>query len=104
MTPESKTSAGDARRGGAVGAEGATGLDPEANSASTSIRVSENCCSISVFPCTPSTAGSRQASNRVAVNFIPSRLTLDLAGAPVTVSYTNHGPDGALRLVLHRGE
>ncbi|OMB87915.1 non-ribosomal peptide synthetase [Mycolicibacterium conceptionense] len=38
--------------------------------------------------------GSRQASNRVAINFIPSRLTLDLAGAPVTVSYTNHGPMG----------
>ncbi|HEY6649822.1 MAG TPA: amino acid adenylation domain-containing protein, partial [Mycobacterium sp.] len=38
--------------------------------------------------------GPRQASNRVAVNFIPSRLTLDLAGAPVEVSYTNHGPMG----------
>src|SRR5690606_24527302 len=29
-----------------------------------------------------------------AVNFIPSRLTLDLAGAPLTASYTNHGPMG----------
>ncbi len=38
--------------------------------------------------------GPRHASNRVAVNFIPARLTLDLAGAPVTVSYTNHGPMG----------
>nr|WP_327533124.1 non-ribosomal peptide synthetase [uncultured Mycolicibacterium sp.] len=38
--------------------------------------------------------GPRQASNRVAVNFIPSRLTLDLAGVPVTASYTNHGPMG----------
>jgi glycopeptidolipid biosynthesis protein len=38
--------------------------------------------------------GPRQASNRVGVNFIPSRVTLDLAGAPVTASYTNHGPMG----------
>uniref|UniRef100_UPI0037CAD891 amino acid adenylation domain-containing protein n=1 Tax=Mycolicibacterium sp. TaxID=2320850 RepID=UPI0037CAD891 len=38
--------------------------------------------------------GPRHASNRVAVNFIPARLTLDLAGAPVSVSYTNHGPMG----------
>ncbi|OBG81540.1 non-ribosomal peptide synthetase [Mycobacterium sp. E802] len=36
----------------------------------------------------------RHVSNRVAINFIPARLTLDLAGAPVTVSYTNHGPMG----------
>ncbi|MFV8243285.1 amino acid adenylation domain-containing protein [Mycolicibacterium peregrinum] len=46
------------------------------------------------FPVHTLNGGSRQASNRVAVNFIPSRLTLDLAGAPVTVSYTNHGPMG----------
>jgi amino acid adenylation domain-containing protein/non-ribosomal peptide synthase protein (TIGR01720 family) len=38
--------------------------------------------------------GPRQTSNRVAVNFIPARLTLDLAGAPASVSYTNHGPMG----------
>ncbi|OAT70856.1 non-ribosomal peptide synthetase [Mycobacteroides immunogenum] len=38
--------------------------------------------------------GHRQVSNRVAVNFIPSRLTLDLAGVPATASYTNHGPLG----------
>ncbi|MGV9800283.1 amino acid adenylation domain-containing protein, partial [Mycobacterium sp. NPDC003449] len=38
--------------------------------------------------------GPRQASNRLAVNFIPGRLTLDLAGASVSVSYTNHGPMG----------
>ena len=36
----------------------------------------------------------RQASNRVAVNFIPSRLTLDFGGAQATASYTNHGPVG----------
>ncbi|OBJ58823.1 non-ribosomal peptide synthetase [Mycobacterium colombiense] len=38
--------------------------------------------------------GLRQAPNRVGINFIPSRLTLDLAGAPATASYTNHGPVG----------
>ncbi|PVB10753.1 non-ribosomal peptide synthetase [Mycobacteroides abscessus] len=38
--------------------------------------------------------GPRHAGNRVAVNFIPARLTLDLAGAPATASYTNHGPMG----------
>ena len=38
--------------------------------------------------------GMRQAANRVGINFIPSRLTLDLAGAPATATYTNHGPVG----------
>ncbi|WP_420892009.1 amino acid adenylation domain-containing protein [Mycobacteroides salmoniphilum] len=38
--------------------------------------------------------GPRQAGNRVAINFIPMRLTLDLAGVPATASYTNHGPMG----------
>ena len=38
--------------------------------------------------------GPRQAANRVAVNFIPSRLTLNLGGAPATATYTNHGPVG----------
>ncbi|OBB95586.1 non-ribosomal peptide synthetase [Mycobacterium sp. 852002-40037_SCH5390672] len=38
--------------------------------------------------------GLRQAPSRVGINFIPSRLTLDLAGAPATASYTNHGPVG----------
>ncbi|WP_224171929.1 non-ribosomal peptide synthetase [Mycobacterium avium] len=38
--------------------------------------------------------GLRQAPNRVGINFIPSRLTLDLAGSPATASYTNHGPVG----------
>ena len=42
--------------------------------------------------------GPRQASNRVAVNFIPSRLTADLAGAPISVSYTNHGPTSSFGL------
>ncbi|WP_078282307.1 non-ribosomal peptide synthetase [Mycobacteroides franklinii] len=38
--------------------------------------------------------GPRQAGNRVAINFIPMRLTLDLAGVPATATYTNHGPMG----------
>ncbi|WP_083452801.1 non-ribosomal peptide synthetase [Mycolicibacterium goodii] len=41
-----------------------------------------------------SEGGARQTSNRLAVNFIPSRLTLDFAGAEATASYTNHGPMG----------
>ncbi|MBV8786212.1 MAG: amino acid adenylation domain-containing protein, partial [Mycobacterium sp.] len=36
----------------------------------------------------------RQAAGRVGINFIPGRLTLDLAGSPATASYTNHGPVG----------
>ena len=38
--------------------------------------------------------GPRQPSNRVAVNFIPSRLTLDFGGAQATASYSNYGPMG----------
>ena len=38
--------------------------------------------------------GARQAANRVAVNFVPSRLTLSLAGSPATATYTTHGPVG----------
>ncbi|MEE3063103.1 MAG: amino acid adenylation domain-containing protein [Actinomycetota bacterium] len=38
--------------------------------------------------------GARQGANRVGVNFIPSRLTLNLAGAPAHAGYTNHGPVG----------
>ncbi|BCO84662.1 putative non-ribosomal peptide synthetase [Mycobacterium paraintracellulare] len=36
----------------------------------------------------------REPSNRVGVNFIPSRLTLELGGAPATATYTNNGPAG----------
>jgi glycopeptidolipid biosynthesis protein len=36
----------------------------------------------------------RQPSDRVAINFIPSRLTLDFGDAPATAEYTNHGPMG----------
>jgi glycopeptidolipid biosynthesis protein len=38
--------------------------------------------------------GLRQAANRVGINFIPSRLTLELGGAPATATYTNNGPVG----------
>ena len=38
--------------------------------------------------------GLRQAANRVAVNFVPARLTLSLAGAPATATYTTFGPMG----------
>ena len=38
--------------------------------------------------------GSGQAPNRVVVNFVPSRLTLSLAGAPATATYTTFGPVG----------
>src|SRR6202008_3090839 len=38
--------------------------------------------------------GPRQAANRVVINFVPSRLTLSLAGAPATATYTTHGPVG----------
>jgi amino acid adenylation domain-containing protein len=38
--------------------------------------------------------GPRQAANRVVVNFVPARLTLSLAGAPATATYTTFGPVG----------
>ncbi|WP_156768144.1 non-ribosomal peptide synthetase, partial [Mycobacterium sp. E1386] len=42
--------------------------------------------------------GLRQAANRVGINFLPMRLTLDLAGSPATATYTNHGPVGHFSL------
>ena len=43
--------------------------------------------------------GARQAANRVAVNFIPSRgLALSLAGVPATATYTTFGPVGLFGL------
>ncbi|MDV3126107.1 amino acid adenylation domain-containing protein [Mycobacterium sp. 21AC1] len=42
--------------------------------------------------------GRGQGSNRLAINFIPARLTLEMAGAQVSVSYTNHGPTGSFGL------
>jgi glycopeptidolipid biosynthesis protein len=40
------------------------------------------------------------ATNRIAVNFIPSRLTLDFGGAPATAGYTNLGPVRHFELVF----
>ncbi|WP_157118354.1 non-ribosomal peptide synthetase, partial [Mycobacterium sherrisii] len=37
---------------------------------------------------------SGQGGNRVVVNFIPSRLTLNLGGIPATATYTSFGPIG----------
>ncbi|WP_156753001.1 AMP-binding protein, partial [Mycobacterium sp. 1245801.1] len=37
-------------------------------------------------------AGRKREFKRLAVNFIPSRLLLDFAGAPATATYTSHGP------------
>ncbi|MGE5694194.1 MAG: condensation domain-containing protein, partial [Candidatus Sericytochromatia bacterium] len=36
----------------------------------------------------------RQAAKRVVLNFVPARLTLDLAGVPATATYTSFGPVG----------
>ena len=44
--------------------------------------------------------GPRQAANRVVVNFVPSRLTLSLAGVPATATYTTHGPVGHFGLIF----
>ena len=48
--------------------------------------------------------GPRQASNRVAVNFIPGRLTLDLAGAPGNGHLHQSRPCGSLWAVLPRSQ
>ncbi|MDO3635495.1 AMP-binding protein, partial [Mycolicibacterium arseniciresistens] len=45
-------------------------------------------------------ANSRQARNRVVVNFVPARLTMDFAGATATASYTTFGPVGHFGLFL----
>ncbi len=42
----------------------------------------------------------RETSRRIAVNFIPSRLTLDFGGAPATAGYTNLGPVRHFELVF----
>ncbi|CQD22139.1 linear gramicidin synthetase subunit D [Mycobacterium lentiflavum] len=38
--------------------------------------------------------GAGQTANRVVLNFIPSRLTLNFAGVPATATYTSFGPIG----------
>ncbi|MGO4447060.1 amino acid adenylation domain-containing protein, partial [Mycobacterium sp. 2YAF39] len=40
------------------------------------------------------------SADRVAINFIPARLTLDFAGAPATATYTNLGPVRHFELVF----
>ncbi|BCZ24993.1 non-ribosomal peptide synthetase [Mycobacterium senriense] len=44
--------------------------------------------------------GLRQAANRVGVNFIPARLTLELGGVPATATYTANGAVGHFALFL----
>ena len=44
--------------------------------------------------------GSRQAANRVVVNFVPNRLTMSLAGVPATATYTTFGPAGDFGLIF----
>ena len=38
--------------------------------------------------------GPREPARRVVLNFVPARLTLDLAGVPATATYTTFGPVG----------
>ena len=38
--------------------------------------------------------GQMQTANRVVINFVPFRLTMDLAGVPATATYTTFGPVG----------
>ncbi|MDT5154474.1 MAG: glycopeptidolipid biosynthesis protein, partial [Mycobacterium sp.] len=39
-------------------------------------------------------SGRRQASDRIGVNFLPSRMSLTFGDSPATVEVTNHGPMG----------
>ena len=43
----------------------------------------------------------RQAANRVVLNFVPARLTLDLGGVPGTATYTTFGPVGHFGLLFY---
>src|ERR1700757_687396 len=45
--------------------------------------------------------GARQAANRVVLNFVPARLTLNLAGVPATATYTTFGPVGHFGLFFY---
>ncbi|WP_221046697.1 non-ribosomal peptide synthetase, partial [Mycobacterium senriense] len=45
--------------------------------------------------------GLTQATNRVVLNFVPARLTLDLAGVPATATYTTFGPIGHFGLLFY---
>ncbi|HWS93644.1 MAG TPA: condensation domain-containing protein, partial [Mycobacterium sp.] len=45
--------------------------------------------------------GPRQAANRVVLNFVPARLTLNLAGVRATATYTTFGPVGHFGLFFY---
>ncbi|WP_256715327.1 amino acid adenylation domain-containing protein, partial [Mycobacterium colombiense] len=45
--------------------------------------------------------GLGRAANRVVLNFVPARLTLDLAGVPATATYTTFGPIGHFGLLFY---
>ncbi|OSC18997.1 non-ribosomal peptide synthetase, partial [Mycobacterium vulneris] len=45
--------------------------------------------------------GLTQAANRVVLNFVPARLTLDLGGVPATATYTTFGPIGHFGLLFY---
>ena len=64
--------------------------------------VSGNSCTISGFLCAledrTTGHGLGLEANRVAINFMPLRLTLDFGGAQATASYTNLGPVGYFAL------
>src|SRR6185312_10509654 len=45
--------------------------------------------------------GLGRTANRVVLNFVPARLTLDLAGVPATATYTTFGPIGHFGLLFY---
>ena len=61
-------------------------------------------CSISGIRCTPSnvkpTRGSEQPANRVSINFMPSKMTMDFAGVEASASFTNPGQVGEFGLIF----
>ena len=60
-------------------------------------------CSISGIRCTPSNVklrGSEQPANRVSVNFMPSKMTMDFAGVEASASFTNPGQVGEFGLIF----
>ena len=44
--------------------------------------------------------GARQLANRVSVNFMPSKMTMDFAGVAASASFTNPGQVGAFALIF----
>src|SRR6185437_16069681 len=45
--------------------------------------------------------GLGRSANRVVLNFVPARLTLDLAGVPAIATYTTFGPIGHFGLLFY---